>query len=402
MTVYSHSRLSCYEQCPQKFKYQYIDKVEPTVVETVEAFLGTRVHEALEKLYRDLMHQKTLSLEELLGFLNSEWAAEWSDDIVIVRQEYSAENYRRMAEKYITDYYKRYAPFSREKTIALEENITIDLDGTGGYRLQGFIDRLAEAGDGRYEIHDYKTNSRLPLAQYLQNDRQLALYMIGVKDRYPDARDVRLIWHFLAFDKELDSTRTEVQLQALKDQTRALIDTIEADERYPAQPSFLCDWCEFKPLCRQWSHLYKVKEDPAGYQTDDGVQLVNRYAELKVKQKQVNAELDAEIGRLEEALLAFAEREKVDCVFGTNNKVRIAESEKVAFPGKSSPERAKLEALLAKAGKLVAVSQLDTTALGRILAERAWDAELIAKIMKYAEVERRKRLYLSKTKDDEN
>ena len=31
MTVYSHSRLSCFEQCPQKYKLNYIDRVEPEV-----------------------------------------------------------------------------------------------------------------------------------------------------------------------------------------------------------------------------------------------------------------------------------------------------------------------------------------------------------------------------------
>jgi hypothetical protein len=57
--------------------------------------------------------------------------------------------------------------------------------------------------DGRnYEIHDYKTNSRLPLPDYIHADRQLALYVIGVKNNYPDVKDVRLIWHFLKFDKE--------------------------------------------------------------------------------------------------------------------------------------------------------------------------------------------------------
>ncbi|MCX6664036.1 MAG: PD-(D/E)XK nuclease family protein [Euryarchaeota archaeon] len=51
MTVYSHSRLSCYQQCPQKFKLQYIDKVGTEAEDTIEAFLGSRVHDLLEKLY---------------------------------------------------------------------------------------------------------------------------------------------------------------------------------------------------------------------------------------------------------------------------------------------------------------------------------------------------------------
>jgi len=50
MTVYSHSRLSCFEQCPQKYKLQYIDRMETEVEENIEAFLGSRVHDTLEKL----------------------------------------------------------------------------------------------------------------------------------------------------------------------------------------------------------------------------------------------------------------------------------------------------------------------------------------------------------------
>jgi putative RecB family exonuclease len=58
MTIYSHSRLRCFEQCPARFKFQYIDKVETEEEQSVEAFLGSRVHETLEKLYRDMLHQK--------------------------------------------------------------------------------------------------------------------------------------------------------------------------------------------------------------------------------------------------------------------------------------------------------------------------------------------------------
>jgi putative RecB family exonuclease len=401
MTVYSHSRLSCYEQCPQRYKLLYLDKVETEVGETVETFLGSRVHETLEKLYEDLRHQKLDSLEALLGFLRAQWTANWNDTIVIVNPAYTSENYLKMAEKYVSDYYRRYHPFDQGKTIALEERIVISLDDAGGYQLQGFIDRLSEVKDGWYEIHDYKTNARLPLAEYSRTDRQLALYMIGVEHHYPKVKQVRLIWHFLAFDKEVDSTRSDAELEQLKKDTIQLIETIENDEVFSAQPSYLCDWCECKPVCGQWRHLYLVQEKPANeYLADSGVQLVNRYAELKSKQKQVNAELDAELEKLEEAIIKFADKEKVDCVFGSKNKVRITVSEKYSFPAKNSKEREKLEQVLQKYGKLQEVQQLDTTILGKILLEKRWDQNIITSLTKYVEFEKSKRLYMSKLKDD--
>jgi putative RecB family exonuclease len=376
--------------------------VETEVEESVEAFLGSRVHETLEKLYRDHQHQKLDSLEDLLVFLRSEWQANWSDAIVIVNDEYTLENYLKMAEKYVSDYYKRYHPFDQGRTVALEERILITIDTSGEYKLQGYIDRLSESKDGFYEIHDYKTNSRLPLAEYIRSDRQLALYMIGVKNHYPDVQQVRLIWHFLKFDKEIDSTRTNAQLESLKTETIKLIQRIEQDETFQANPSVLCGWCEFKPCCRQWRHLYIISEKPANhYMEDSGVQLVNRYAELKNKQKQVNGEFDEELGKLEEALLAFTEKEHVDCVFGSKNKVRVAETEKFSFPSKNSKERESLETILQKHGKLAEVQQLDTTALGKIISEEGWEPEVIQAIQRYVDVEWKKRLYLSRLTKEE-
>jgi putative RecB family exonuclease len=379
---------------------KYIDRVETEIEQSIEAFLGSRVHETLEKLYRDLGYQKVNTLEELLDFFRDEWRKNWDDSIVIVKEEYGPENYIKMGEKFITDYYNKYKPFDQGKTISLEERILIKLDDSGNYKLQGFIDRVMESKEGYYEVHDYKTNSRLPLADYLDNDRQLALYAIGVKERYPDVKDVRLVWHFLAFDKEIDSTRTDEELEELKRKTIELIDRIESDEKYPAKTSILCDWCEFKPICRQWSHLYVIKEKPENeYLNDPGVKLVDRYVELTQKKKQVTLDLYAELEKVEEALIQFAGKEGVDVVFGSKNKVRVKESERCSFPSKHSKERDRLVQLLKDQGKWDDVMQLDTATLNKIIQEKQWGSELLEMLEEYVKLERSKRLYLSKIKN---
>lgn len=135
MPIYSHSKLSTFEQCPYKYKLHYIDKVETDVEQSIEAFLGSRAHDTLEKLYKDLDYQKKNTLEELLSYLNEQWKKNWTESIVIVKEEYNQENYRKMAEKYVTDYYKRYAPFNQGKTISIEDRILIKLDNSGDFKL---------------------------------------------------------------------------------------------------------------------------------------------------------------------------------------------------------------------------------------------------------------------------
>ena len=67
MVAYSHSRIGTFLQCKQKYKFQYVDRIRVDI-ETVEIFLGKRVHETLEKLYKDLQFEKLNSKEELIKY----------------------------------------------------------------------------------------------------------------------------------------------------------------------------------------------------------------------------------------------------------------------------------------------------------------------------------------------
>jgi len=397
MAIYSHSRLGAYEQCPYRFKLQYIDKIETDVEEGVEAFLGIRVHETLEKLYRDLMHEKKNTLEELLFHLDNEWEKNWNDDIVIVKKQFSKENYHDMARRFVTDYYNSYDPFDQTRTIALEERIHIDLDGNGEYQLQGYIDRLSESKDSRYEIHDYKTNSRLPMPESIRSDRQLALYALGVKEQYPNVDDIRLVWHFLAFDKEITSSRTDQELQEIKDSTIQLIDKIRSTEEFPTSPSGLCNWCEFRGVCKEWAHLEKLENKPANeYLNDPGVKLVNKYAELEKRKKQMTEELYGEINKIQEALLHFAEKEKIDVIYGSDSKVKIQQSSRYSFPSKGTTEMHNLVELLKNAGKWDEIEQLDIHALNNVLKEKTWEEPLMDQIKQYCEYKVKKSVLFRK------
>ena len=225
------------------------------------------------------------------------------------------------------------------------------------------------------------------------------MYSIGVKETYPGVEDIRLIWHFLAFDKEIDSTRTDAELEELKQNTIQLIDKIESEEEYPTIPSRLCDWCEYKSICKKWAHIYRMEGKPANeYLNDPGVKLVNRYVELHQKKKQVTMDLYAEIGKIEEAIKHFAEKENVDVVFGSNNKIRVETSEKYSFPPKHSKEREQLKKLLKDKGKWDYVIQLDTSVINKMMKEKKWNKELINLLQDYVKLEQSKRLYLSKIK----
>src|SRR3989338_8655888 len=97
------------------------------------------VRGALEKLYKDALVEKRHSLEELLAFYGAEWAREWNDGIVIVKDHLEAEDYRKTGERCLRDYYKRYHPFDQARVLGIEDRVEIDLGNH--VRLQGFMDR---------------------------------------------------------------------------------------------------------------------------------------------------------------------------------------------------------------------------------------------------------------------
>ncbi len=324
MPTYSPSRLSTYEQCPRQYRYKYIDRI-PREDETIESFMGHCVHAALERLYADLQMAKEVTLPEILGHYRQAWEGAWHEGIRIVRQEYTAEQYRRLGERCLTAYYHRHAPFSEGATLGLEAKVTVALDEAGVYTIAGIIDRLVAVGEDRYEIHDYKTSGRLPSQDRLDGDRQLALYQLAVEAAWPDAKDVELVWHYLVFDRVLRSRRSREELEGLKRETIVLIEKIEADTTFPPRESSLCNWCAYQDLCPVRRHLVR-REGQA--QPDLGAyaagQLVNRYAEVSTRRRAVVAELEAELEALEGALRAAAREQEAEVLFGDTHKVRVA------------------------------------------------------------------------------
>ena len=248
MPLYSHSRLSTYEKCPLQYQYRYLDRIKRDT-QSIEAFLGNRVHEALEKLYRDLMQSKIASLDEILTLYRTRWDAEFSDKITIVKTEFTADHYRRTCEECIAKSYRRHQPFDSGTTLGLEERLMVWLDDQGRYQLQSYIDRLVRMGEGVYEIHDYKTSGTLPSDADLRKDRQLALYQMAIEKRYPDAREIRLVWHYLVFDQKLASGRSPQEIERHRRQMIGLIDTIEEAKAFPPRESALCRWCEYRDIC---------------------------------------------------------------------------------------------------------------------------------------------------------
>ena len=391
MPEYSISQIGTFENCALQYKLIYVDRIK-RLEEGVEAFLGQRFHEAMEWLYRERSF-RIVPLEELLAYYEKSWAGKWHTEVKIAREGRTADDYRLMGRRFIEDYYKRHHPFDEGRVLGLERHIRFPLDEAGRYNCKGIIDRLMLAPDGAFEVHDYKTSSNLPEQADLDRDRQLGLYQIGVQTLWPEAKEVRLVWHMVAFDLEMRSQRTPEALAELRREIAGLIDRIEAEREFAPRESTLCDWCPYWDLCPVKKHLVKVGALPKDRWKDEpGVAIVDAYAERWRKKRALDTEvkaIEAEIEELRAAAIAFAEKEGIQVIGGTDARLRVTGKERVVSPAKGTEERDALERELREAGVWDEVSALDPSALEKAVAAGRWREDVLDRIKSYISIEKR-------------
>jgi putative RecB family exonuclease len=400
-TVYSISRVGTFDDCRLRYRFQYVDRLKAEK-ETIEAYMGSRVHEALQELYRFVRNGVVKPLEWLLDTYEDLWDRNLTDAVKVVRQDLAPGDYRRKGRKCLEDYYRTYAPFDGAKVVATEKKVTFKLrDEAGDVEFLGFIDRLDwNDRSGVFEIHDYKTSGSLPSQEDADADEQLGLYHLAVRSEWPDAKDVRLIWHYLAFNKEIVSSRKPEDLEALEKEIVRRVRRIEAATEFPPTRSALCDWCGYQDICPEWKHVLEAAKLPVNeYLKDEGVVLVAKYAELAGRKKALKEEIEAleeEEGRLEEAAFAFGAARGIAVIDGPGCQLVLCEkSESCAPMKKEDPARWEgLRKLLLEEKRYEDVSTINNYML--VSRMRDWPKALLDKVRRFLITRLIRTVYLRK------
>ncbi|MFC2174779.1 RecB family exonuclease [archaeon] len=356
MPTWSHSRISTYESCPLKFFYSYVEKpdVEEVLGDNIALVLGKSCHEALEWLYKELSMGGEPTLDDAIDYYTQSWGKMWTPDVIIPNHD--EKTWKSLGVRYLGDFYNRHSPFIEDRTVALERMIRLKL---GKYSLIGYIDRIAEAGPGHYKVIDYKTNKWLAPQEKFDSDRQLALYELGVRQMFLDAKKVDLVWEMLHFNKTIVSHRSPAQLAELKRDTIAIIQEIEECEDYPAKTSKLCDWCSFQEICPKKKHeRATTRMTVREFRKDEGVKVANKFVQTKLKLD----EWGLKTNEARKDVLAYSEQQDTARVIGSKAAVSVSTMKRVSFDPK-------VEKLLKKEGLWERFSRLDSGALVKALDE---------------------------------
>lgn len=241
----SPSRMAAFIQCPQRFKFEYLDKLPSPAGEA--AVRGTTVHRALELLFSEVDPQdrrpEALAPFVLRALDECFQSREWSEIADTVDEDgFCAEVARLSARLFDME------DSPSVQVHATEQRVEVEIDG---WLMRGIIDRIDALGGEGFAIRDYKS-SRSPSQGWEQKSMLgVDLYALMCREAYGwMPLEVTLL--YLKNQVSLTTKPTPARLNFTRKKVgavRAAIERACETEQFGCNVSRLCNWCPYKPIC---------------------------------------------------------------------------------------------------------------------------------------------------------
>ena len=207
MISLSYSKYSCWDKCPRKFKYRYIDKLDEPKGTAMSR--GTEIHESVEAYLlgkTDQLHPDIHSYygQFMFGLRNAGAIPEVQ---VAVNRDWKP----------------------------------VPWDAEDAY-IRSVIDAHLPPKDGVVQVFEWKTGKVYP-----EHRDQLELYAVKIKVLYPETKQVNVMGVY--FDLKKNSVAythpyyyQEIKIELWDNKMRKIL----RDEEFIPNPSYGCKFCHFR------------------------------------------------------------------------------------------------------------------------------------------------------------
>lgn len=176
----SYSQVSTYMACPLKYRFSYIEALEPEFIPAALPF-GGAVHEALAFYYTGLRnYKKAYSLESVIEVFSTTWNLSNESEPVRFDKGETKESLARLGETMLKTFYENVRP---GEVMAVELPFKLNLNN--GVKplplpIVGTIDLVERDENGRVWVVDHKTASRKYSDSKTDDDLQLTIYTLAI------------------------------------------------------------------------------------------------------------------------------------------------------------------------------------------------------------------------------
>lgn len=216
---YSFSKLSTYNHCPRKFKYNYIDKAPKDKSDITALLKGGAIHSIIEHYPEETTHKLAPQYQHIV------------DSFVVtgLGQKYLGQKSIREFDFGLT---KDLIPTSYSDKEAL---------------FRGSVDYICTIDDVLHLIDWKSGKSKDPRWQVYD---QLMFYAIYFFKAYENINKIRITYVYVEHDEyENDIVLERQYLNNYVNDLTNNIEKVEADEIFVKNEGKLCAWCDFRTYC---------------------------------------------------------------------------------------------------------------------------------------------------------
>jgi len=355
----SYSALETFQNCPQKYKFQEIDKIK--VSKSAEAIFGNIIHNALKYMHS----QEPLypSLDQILEY----YKKDWPNENKVEWREGQEKAYFEVGLEMLRGYYRKNDP-RKTKIVDLESRFEVEIpneENSETHILAGKIDRIDKLEDDAFEIIDYKTAKKMPPQNLVDNNLQLSLYHLALTKKWPhiEPSKIKLSLYFLKHGVKLTTQMTKNRINETKQKILDSISEIEKSDFHPT-PGPLCEWCGYKPICPMWKHQYENQKVEVKSQNEIK-ETIEEYFEIK----KINQENEKRLTKLKEMINQYLDEEKLERVFGDAGFITRSSQKRYKYDFKS------LKNILEPLNKWKDILTIDSAKLKKVLGKVPWETK---------------------------
>jgi len=260
----SPSRLKTYENCPKRFRYQYVLEAPKSQTDMSAAEFGIMIHSAFEIVF------DWVRGEEFVGVIPEEKIVE-SYRVAFDEASLVGVDVFREGFDLFRSYFNRHPDVDHWNVLDVEREFEVEIEGIP---FLGYMDRVDKIGKDEIEIIDYKTNRMLFDRHELASDVQASIYLLAAPILWPWAKRFSFRFDMLRFDRAQVVTRTPAELDVARMYVADLVRRIEsegADWRAKLGP--LCGWCPYSDRCFEYRDALARNDEIVAASNEDLVAL---------------------------------------------------------------------------------------------------------------------------------
>ncbi len=247
----SASAIECYCKCPMQYLFQNRWSIRGGRRATMT--FGSVMHTTIKEFAGGMAKNGKFTFEDVMSVYDREWYSLGFPD------DYQEEEYRKAGREQLQNFHTSYTAAPPD-LLHQEKSFELHLDHE--VIVKGRMDQVNRLGSKEVEIVDYKTGKPKD-AKKAKDSLQLGVYALAaeeVLERKPE----RLVFYNLTTNEAIATERDAKALAKTKQTIYEVAGQIRANE-FPAKPSFLCVYCDYRPLCPAHEQLISIQ--PAVEQT---------------------------------------------------------------------------------------------------------------------------------------